>query len=124
MRTAKAFAMVFTFLLEHRITDTLCGTKVVKRHNYEKILATRDYFGDIDRWGEYWRFTTLSARKLFEQAFPSNRVTILTYGNVLAANAFLQGLAVEDLRRHELDYQDPEYQLLITVRAAKLEGSE
>jgi len=43
---------------------------------------------------------------------------------VLAANAFLQGLAVEDLRRHELDYQDPEYQLLITVRAAKLEGSE
>jgi len=53
MRTAKAFAMVFTFLLEHRITDTLCGTKVVKRHNYEKILATRDYFGDMDRWGEY-----------------------------------------------------------------------
>ncbi len=58
MRTAniignKAFAMVFTFLLEQRITDTLCGTKVVMRHNYEKILATRDYFGDIDRWGDY-----------------------------------------------------------------------
>jgi SAM-dependent methyltransferase len=62
MRTAnivgnKAFAMLFTFLLEQRITDTLCGTKVVMRHNYEKILATRDYFGDIDQWGDYdWIF--------------------------------------------------------------------
>lgn len=62
MRTAnvvgnKAFAWLFTFLLEQRITDTLCGTKVVMRHNYEKILAARDYFGDIDRWGDYdWIF--------------------------------------------------------------------
>ncbi len=78
---------------------------------------------DMDRWGEYWRFTTLSAHKLFEQAFPSDRITVQTYGNVLAANAFLQGLAVEELRRHELDYQDPDYQLLITVRAAKLESN-
>jgi len=62
MRTAniignKAFAIVFTFLLEQRVTDTLCGTKVVMRQNYEKILATRDHFGDIDRWGDYdWIF--------------------------------------------------------------------
>jgi hypothetical protein len=62
MRTAnilgnKAFAWLFTFLLEQRITDTLCGTKVLMRHNYEKILAARDYFGDIDRWGDYdWIF--------------------------------------------------------------------
>ena len=79
---------------------------------------------DMDRWGEYWRFTTLSARKLFEQAFPSDRITVRTYGNVFAANAFLQGLAVEELCRHELDYQDPEYQLLITVRAANLESNQ
>ena len=62
MRTAnilgnKAFATTFTFLLEQRITDTLCGTKVVMRQNYAKILAARDYFGDIDRWGDYdWIF--------------------------------------------------------------------
>jgi SAM-dependent methyltransferase len=53
----KLFATVFSFLLEQRITDTLCGTKVVMRHNYAKILAARDYFGDIDRWGDYdWIF--------------------------------------------------------------------
>ncbi len=77
---------------------------------------------DMDRWGEYWRFTTLSARKLFEEAFPSDRITVHTHGNVLAANAFLQGLAVEELCRQKLDYQDPDYQLVITVRAAKSEG--
>jgi SAM-dependent methyltransferase len=78
---------------------------------------------DMDRWGEYWRFTTLSAHKLFEQVFPGDRIRVHTYGNVLAANAFLQGLAVEELRLNELDYQDPEYQLLIAVRAAKLENN-
>ena len=62
MRTAnilgnKAFAWLFSFLLEQRVTDTLCGTKVVMRHNYAKLLTARDYFGDIDRWGDYdWIF--------------------------------------------------------------------
>lgn len=62
MRTAnivgnKLFAWLFSFLLEQRVTDTLCGTKVVMRDNYAKILAARDYFGDIDRWGDYdWIF--------------------------------------------------------------------
>ncbi len=77
---------------------------------------------DMERWGEYWRFTTLSARKLFEQAFLSSRIAVDTYGNVLAANAFLQGLATEELRPDELEYQDPEYQLIITVRAEKSES--
>jgi SAM-dependent methyltransferase len=53
----KLFATVFSFLLEQRIKDTLCGTKVVMRHNYTQILAARAYFGDIDRWGDYdWIF--------------------------------------------------------------------
>jgi SAM-dependent methyltransferase len=53
----KMFAMLFTFLLEQRITDTLCGTKVVKRDDYAKILHARAYFGDVDRWGDYdWIF--------------------------------------------------------------------
>jgi SAM-dependent methyltransferase len=62
MRTAnivgnKFFAVMFSFLLEQRIKDTLCGTKVVMRHNYAKILAAREYFGDVDRWGDYdWIF--------------------------------------------------------------------
>lgn len=74
---------------------------------------------DMDRWGDYWRFTTLSARLLFEEVFPAANVKVRAYGNVLAAMAFLYGLAVEDLRQEELDYYDPDYEALITVRAVK-----
>jgi len=38
---------------------------------------------------------------------------------VLAATAFLNGLATEELRKEELDHYDPHYQLLITIRARK-----
>lgn len=75
---------------------------------------------DMGRWGEYWRFTTLSARRLFDAAFSTGSVSVDSYGNVLAANAFLQGLVLEDLRTQELDYRDPDYELVITVRAVKL----
>ena len=76
---------------------------------------------DMDRWGEYWRFTTLSARRLFEEIFPAENVSVKAYGNVLAAVAFLHGLAAEELKSHELDYKDPDYEVLITVRVVKLE---
>jgi len=62
MRTAnivgnKLFALLFSFLLGQRIKDTLCGTKVVMRENYAKILAARREFGEVDRWGDYdWIF--------------------------------------------------------------------
>ena len=46
-------------------------------------------------------------------------MTVEAHGNVLAATAFLQGLAVEDLRREELDQDDPDYQVSILVRAVK-----
>jgi glycosyltransferase involved in cell wall biosynthesis len=74
---------------------------------------------DMDRWGEFWRFTTLSARRLFEEIFPAENVTIEAKGNVLAAIAFLHGLAAEELRQEELDYHDPNYEVSITVRAVK-----
>ena len=74
---------------------------------------------DMDRWGDYWRFTSLSARRLFECGFPGGEVTIETCGNVLAATAFLQGLSSRDLRPDELDYRDPDYEVVITIRAVK-----
>lgn len=53
----KMFAMLFTFLLEQPIKDTLCGTKVVLKRDYYKLVDARSYFGNIDRWGDYdWIF--------------------------------------------------------------------
>lgn len=73
-------------------------------------------------WGAHWRwsFTALSARTLFQSAFAPADITVETWGNVLAATAFLQGLAAEDLRRDELDATDPDYQVSILVRARKV----
>jgi SAM-dependent methyltransferase len=74
---------------------------------------------DFDRWGEYWRFTSLSARLLFEEVFPAGHITVSAYGNVLAAICFLEGLACEDLTRAELDARDRSYEVLIAIRAVK-----
>jgi glycosyltransferase involved in cell wall biosynthesis len=87
------------------------------------LLATVPGISQIsnDEWGAswYWAFTTLSARSLFEQAFPKANIEVTAHGNVLAATAFLQGLATEELTERELDHSDREYEMLITIRAVK-----
>lgn len=47
------FAIIFSWLLNQRITDTLCGTKVLLKTDYEKIAANRSYFGDFDPFGDF-----------------------------------------------------------------------
>jgi SAM-dependent methyltransferase len=74
---------------------------------------------DMDSWGEYWRFTTLSARKLFAEAFPEESLIVEAHGNVLASIAFLDGLLSRELSEEELDYRDHDYELSITLRAVK-----
>ena len=69
----------------------------------------------------YWNYTTVSAQRLFEEVFPPANVKVETYGNVLSATAFLQGLATQELKQEELDYRDPNYEVTITVRAVKPE---
>jgi ubiquinone/menaquinone biosynthesis C-methylase UbiE len=76
---------------------------------------------DFEMWGEYWRFTSLSARYLFEEFFPKQNIAVRSYGNVLAAISFLEGLAAEDLKKRELDTMDPNYELIVAVRAVKPE---
>ena len=77
--------------------------------------------GDMDRWGEYWRFTTASAQRLFEEKFLPENVEVKAYGNILVATAFLNGLAVEDLKLEQFNHYDPDYQMIIAVRAVKSE---
>lgn len=74
---------------------------------------------DMDRWGDYWRFTDASARRLFGDVFGPEEVTVQVRGNVLVACAFLHGLAAQELKQTELEYCDPDYQMLITVRAKR-----
>ncbi|TVL99223.1 MAG: methyltransferase [Candidatus Brocadia sp. WS118] len=74
---------------------------------------------DMEHWGDYWRFTSLSASMLFTEVFPGRCVAVQTYGNVLTAIAFMHGLVSKELNQRELDYNDPDYEVLVTVRAVK-----
>jgi glycosyltransferase involved in cell wall biosynthesis len=49
----KFFSLAFTWLLGQPIKDTLCGTKVIRKTEYETIAANRSYFGDFDPFGDF-----------------------------------------------------------------------
>jgi ubiquinone/menaquinone biosynthesis C-methylase UbiE len=49
----KVFSMAFSWLLGQPIKDTLCGTKVLRKQDYEKIARNRSYFGDFDPFGDF-----------------------------------------------------------------------
>jgi hypothetical protein len=49
----KLFSLWFTHLLGQPLRDTLCGTKVLWRDDYERIAAQRGFFGDFDPFGDF-----------------------------------------------------------------------
>lgn len=49
----KFFSKAFTWLLGQSIKDTLCGTKVIGRWQYQLLAANRRYFGDFDPFGDF-----------------------------------------------------------------------
>jgi SAM-dependent methyltransferase len=91
------------------------GVVLATSHGITRI-ARRE---GVDDWGEYWHFTTQSSKRLFGAFFAPENVTILTYGNVLSTIGSLHGLAASELTPEELAYRDPNYELLVTVRAQK-----
>lgn len=70
-----------------------------------------------DTW--FWSVTDAAARRMFAEGFPGGDVQVGAHGNVLAACAFLHGLASSELTRRELDHADPAFPMLVTVRAVK-----
>jgi SAM-dependent methyltransferase len=84
------------------------------------LLATVPGMSQVSRedkrdWGDWWRFTSEGTSRLFEEAFDD--VEAEAHGNVLSAAAFLYAYAAEELSEAELAHHDPDYELLITVRA-------
>jgi hypothetical protein len=49
----KFFSMLFSFLLEQPFKDTLCGTKVIFRDDYNRLASNRSYFGQFDPFGDF-----------------------------------------------------------------------
>ncbi len=70
-----------------------------------------------DSW--YWSFTVPSLTRLAGEIFPDGNFEIESHGNVLAATAFLHGLASQELQSEELNAHDPDFPVLLTLRARK-----
>jgi len=86
------------------------------------VLCTVPVVSRIDRrefGSEYWRLTAAACSRLFGDVFPPNSVAVRERGNVLAAVAFLVGMAAEELSTRELERDDPFFPLVVTVRATK-----
>ena len=120
-----AFDCVILTQTLHLIYDVPAALRTVRRilKPGGTLLATFPGISQqsIDEWRTtwFWSFTTLSARRLMAETFGESAVEIEAHGNVLAAIAFLHGLAEHELTRHELEHHDPAYELLITARAHK-----
>jgi hypothetical protein len=111
----------FPFLYDFKAAIASCH-HALKEHG--SLLAT--FAGitqisryDMDRWGDYWRFTSLSTKRTFEEVFGAGNVTVEAHGNALTAISSLMGLCAEDLKKKELDFNHKDYEQLITVKAVK-----
>ena len=80
--------------------------------------------GNMDKWGEYWKFTSLSLRLLFEEVFLPKNIEVKTYGNVLAATCVLHGISARELKYRELSYRDRDFEVVIGLRAKKIGTKE
>ena len=49
----KVFGLLFSWLLDQPLKDTLCGTKVLRKVDYEQLVSNRKYFGDFDPFGDF-----------------------------------------------------------------------
>ncbi|MGB7268541.1 MAG: class I SAM-dependent methyltransferase [Albidovulum sp.] len=73
----------------------------------------------VDDWGEYWHFTTQSKRRLFHAHFPRENTHVSTVGNVFTCICNLHGLGASEIDKSELDMHDPNFEMLVLVRAVK-----
>jgi SAM-dependent methyltransferase len=91
------------------------GVVLATSHGITKV-ARRE---GVDDWGEYWNFTTQGSRRMFGDVFGRDNIQVSSYGNILTTIANLHGLAASEVDPEELAFNDPDYELLVMVRAEK-----
>ncbi|MEO6681333.1 MAG: methyltransferase domain-containing protein [Ginsengibacter sp.] len=118
------FICTQTFNFIYNFHDAIKGAyHILKPGGY--LLATVSGISqisayDMERWGDFWRFTTLSAQKIFGEVFGPENVEVDFYGNCLIATSFLRGISAEELSHEKLAIKDKDYQLVITIIAKKM----
>jgi SAM-dependent methyltransferase len=87
------------------------------------LLLTVPYITSIDHdeWNStwYWAFTDKVLKLLMAETFPGGTAEVQSFGNVFVATAFLYGMGLPEIPQEKLDYHDPYFQVIITVKAVK-----
>ena len=83
------------------------------------LLTTPGVSKMHDAWPWYWTFTAAALRRLLEDQFGNDDVSVETHGNVLVATAFLHGIATEELDSSDLNAHDPSYPIVVAARVVK-----
>lgn len=81
------------------------------------LLVTGPAVSRFRGGADFWRFTPASLERLLEEQF--GQATVRSYGNVLAANAFLSGMAKEEVPSRLLDERDEHFPVIVAGRAVK-----
>jgi len=87
------------------------------------LLLTVPYITSIDhgQWNAtwYWAFTDKVFIPLMAETFPGSQPKVQSFGNVFAASTFLYGMGIPEVPKEKLDYHDPHFQVIITVKTVK-----
>lgn len=67
---------------------------------------------DMDRWGDYWRFSRSSLNHLIQSVLPQCEVKIDSFGNRKVAQAFLDGFAADEVPADDFKIDQPEFAIL------------
>ena len=88
-----SFAKLLSRVLDVNLTDTLCGTKMMRRVDYERMTAWRSDFGDVDPFGDFellFPATTMGLGiveipiRYLDRAYGSTNISRFRHGLMLA----------------------------------------
>jgi SAM-dependent methyltransferase len=125
---SEAFDCVVLTQTLHLIYDMAAAVETLHRilRPGGAVLATVPGISPVDqgdwRGTWYWALTPLSAHRLFSDVFGDAHIETTSYGNLVTSIAFLQGMAAHELSARELSVRDPQFPMLITIKAARPAG--
>lgn len=74
---------------------------------------------DMDRWGEFWRFTDKALLRLLQEVAPTYAIEVQAFGNAGTARAFLDGRSATELPPAAFDHNDNDYQVTLCARVIR-----
>ena len=85
----------------------------IKKDGY--LILTCSFFSplsnyDIERWGEFWRPTENSIKRIFDENF--TMINSQCFGNLFAVKKFLDGISADELKKKDLDHLDKSFPII------------